>query len=110
MISIQHQKKKYYRFIQQWGGWDLFQELLKILKIIADKHNVEIANVATKFILDKPSVGGVIIGCRLSLTDHGKENLKTLSLLLTNEDRNQIDLVAAKGKLLPGDCGDEYRQ
>ena len=39
--------KKYKQMIDAWGGWVLFQELLTILKRIADKHVVSIANVAT---------------------------------------------------------------
>ncbi len=53
--------------IDAWGGWVLFQELLTILKRIADKHAVSIANVATRYILDKPKVAGVIVGVRLGL-------------------------------------------
>jgi aryl-alcohol dehydrogenase-like predicted oxidoreductase len=48
------------RMIQAWGGWNLFHELLMVLKKSAQKHTVNIANVATRFILDKPAVAGVI--------------------------------------------------
>lgn len=54
--------RKYKQMIDGWGGWGLFQELLKDLKAIADKHKCSIANVATRYILDKPAVAGVIIG------------------------------------------------
>jgi len=47
---------KYKKFIDRWGNWALFQELLKTLKQVADKHSVSIANVAVKYILDKPQV------------------------------------------------------
>jgi hypothetical protein len=52
--------RKYMRMIQAWGGWNLFHELLMVLKKSAQKHIVNIANVATRFILDKPAVAGVI--------------------------------------------------
>lgn len=38
---------KYKKFIDHWGPWTLFQELLVELKKIADHHKVAIANVAT---------------------------------------------------------------
>src|SRR6266480_319070 len=46
--------QKYKRMIDAWGGWTLFQELLAVLKPIADKHRVSIANVGTRYILDRP--------------------------------------------------------
>ena len=48
--------QKYKNMIDAWGGWQLFQELLRVLNDIAKKHYCSIANVATKFILDKPQV------------------------------------------------------
>ncbi|HUG96302.1 MAG TPA: aldo/keto reductase, partial [Nitrososphaera sp.] len=59
--------KKYKRMIDTWGGWELFQELLSTLDAIAKKHGVSIANVAARYILDKPAVAGVIIGARLGI-------------------------------------------
>src|SRR6267378_1586988 len=37
--------QKYSNMIDGWGGWALFQELLGVLKPMADKHQVSIANV-----------------------------------------------------------------
>ena len=49
-----------------WGGWNLFQELLLTLNRVAQKYNVSIANIATKYVLNKSAaVAGVIIGTRL---------------------------------------------
>ena len=46
-----------------WGSWSLFQELLVALRAIADKYEgMSIANVATRWVLDHPFVGAVIIG------------------------------------------------
>src|SRR5262245_22225429 len=53
--------RKYYQMIEAWGGWNLFQELLSNLNTIAQKYNVSIANIATRYILDSPTVAGVII-------------------------------------------------
>jgi len=101
--------KKYKRFIDGWGTWELFQELLEVCRQIGNKYNASIANVAIKYILDKPCVAGVIIGCRLGITEHIEDTKKMFSLNLTEEDHARISAVAKKGQMLPGDCGDEYR-
>ena len=49
--------------VKAWGDWTLFQELLGALRAIGDRHGgVSIANVATRWVLDHPCVGAVIIG------------------------------------------------
>ena len=104
--------QKYMNMIDAWGGWNLFQELLIVLNEIAKKYNVQIPNVATRFILDKPSVAGTIIGSRLGLSDHIEQNSKTFSLQLQNDDYEKIKSVTSKANDLfasIGDCGGEYR-
>jgi len=59
--------------------------------------------------LDKPAVGGVIVGTRLGLSEHIKDNLRVFSFKLDEEDNSNIESILKKGKPLPGDCGDEYR-
>ena len=54
--------RKYLPWIRIWGGWDKFQQLLMELNTIAIKHQVSIANVATRWVLQQESVGGVILG------------------------------------------------
>jgi len=100
---------KYKRFIDAWGGWNLFQKLLLVLKNIAEKYHVGISNVATRYILDKPQVAGVIVGTRLGISKHIEENQKTFSFKLTDDDIAKIHEISKAGKDLPGDCGDEYR-
>jgi len=102
-------QKKYIRFIESWGSWQLFQELLQILDKIGQKHGVSISNVATRYILDKPQVAGVILGVRLGLSSNIQDNIKVFALNLDDADRSEIEGVATKGNVLNGDCGDEYR-
>lgn len=105
--------RKYKNMIDAWGGWKLFQELLSTLKQIADKHGVSIANVAVKSILDKPAVGGVIVGARLGIAEHIEDNTKVFSLNLDDEDSDRINSISQKSLNLYeliGDCGDEYRR
>ena len=76
------------------------------------KYDVQIANVAIRFVLDKPEVAGAIIGSRLGLSDHIEQNTKTFSLQLRNDDYEKIKSVTSKANNLfasIGDCGSEYR-
>lgn len=104
--------QKYYNMIDAWGGWSLFQELLQILSKIAKKYDSSIANISTKFILDKPIVAGVIIGSRLGLSEHRQDNAQVFDIVLENDDLAMIRSVTSKSNDLfglIGDCGDEYR-
>ena len=104
--------QKYKNMIDAWGGWALFQEMLAVLDDIAKKHHVSIANVATKYLLDKPAVAGVIIGVRLGISEHRSDNARVFSLNLDREDNEKIRSVTSRSQDLfssIGDCGDEYR-
>jgi len=104
--------QKYKNMIDTWGGWQLFQELLFTLDKIAKKHNCSIANVSTRFVLDRPQVAGVIIGARLGIANHREDNSKVFDIKLDDEDISSISCVTAKSNDLfdvIGDCGDEYR-
>ena len=104
--------QKYYNMIQEWGEWKLFQELLGTLETISKKHECSIANVATKFILDRPAVAGVIIGARLGISEHIKDNFKAFDVKLDSDDLSTISSVTSKANNLfeiIGDCGGEYR-
>ena len=104
--------QKYKNMIDVWGGWQLFQELLHVLNDIAKKHYCSIANVATKFIVDKPQVAGVIIGARLGIINHRENNIKTFDIKLDQKDISLIKTITKKSNDLfeiIGDCGDEYR-
>jgi aryl-alcohol dehydrogenase-like predicted oxidoreductase len=104
--------QKYGNMIEAWGGWGLFQELLAVLKRIAGKHQVSIANAGVRYILDRPAVAGVIVGARLGVSEHIDENARAFEFALDAEDDARIEAVLAKSRDLfaaIGDCGDEYR-
>jgi aryl-alcohol dehydrogenase-like predicted oxidoreductase len=94
---------KYRLIIDELGGWGLFQELLAACRRIADRHGVTIANVATRWVLDRPTVGAVIIGARYA--SHLPENLRTFAFSLTDLDRAEIDTVLGRAT---GPRGDTY--
>jgi aryl-alcohol dehydrogenase-like predicted oxidoreductase len=104
--------QKYKRMIDAWGGWALFQQLLGVLKQIADMHRVSIANVGVRYILGRPAVAGVIIGARLGVAQHIADNARVFGFALDASDQAAIEAVLAKSRdlmKLIGDCGDEYR-
>ena len=104
---------KYKQMIDAWGGWGLFQELLVALKAIADHHQVSIANVAVRYILDRPAVAGAIIGVRLGVSDNREETARVFDFALDSDDLNKIEEVLGRSRdlyHLIGDCGDEYRR
>ncbi|KAI3748188.1 hypothetical protein L6452_11110 [Arctium lappa] len=105
--------QKYKRMVDAWGGWSLFQALLKTLSQVASKHGVSIPTVAVKYILDQRCVAGSMVGVRLGLSEHIKDSAAVFSLTLDEEDVSSIKEVTSKGKDLLrviGDCGDEYRR
>ena len=105
--------RKYLPWIRIWGGWSLLQQLLQVLKSVADKHRVSIANVAVRWVQQQPAVGGAIIGVRFGYSQHVADNAKLFSFTLDEEDMTAIDAVRSKGNDLInvfGDCGGEYRR
>ena len=105
--------RKYKQMVDGWGGWQLFQQLLRTFKHIANKHNVSIPNVAMRFILNQTAVGGVIVGARLGITEHIEDNARVFKLKLDREDESAIQEVLSKSNnlyQLIGDCGAEYRR
>ena len=94
---------KYRLIIEEFGGWELFQELLRTLRGIADRRDGDVAAVAIRAMLDSPDVAAVIIGARYAarLT----ETLRVASLGLDEDDRRAIRAVQARA---PGPSGPVY--
>jgi aryl-alcohol dehydrogenase-like predicted oxidoreductase/enamine deaminase RidA (YjgF/YER057c/UK114 family) len=101
---------KYKRYIDEAGGWDRFQSLLAVLNDAARKHHVSVANIASRFILEQPGVGAVIIGARLGQSEHIDNNKQLLDFSLSKESRDAIGDALATLTAIHGDCGDEYRK
>ena len=105
--------RKYKQMIDAWGGWQQFQELMSVLKWSADRHGVSMSNIAVRYILDRPSVAGVIVGARLGVAEHREDNARVFDLTLDSEDHGRLEAVLSKSRDLYeiiGDCGDEYRR
>jgi aryl-alcohol dehydrogenase-like predicted oxidoreductase len=100
---------KYRLMIEEIGGWELFQELLETLKQIGDKHSTTIATVASRWVLDQPAVGAVIIGSRnakhvdryrelftLRLDEADAESIRTCRSQMHAPDLDVFDLERDK--------------
>ena len=48
--------------------------------------------------MDKPAIGGVIIGCRLTVSDHIDETVKIFDINMNDEDRKLIQDAVNKGR------------
>ncbi|MGH6873509.1 MAG: aldo/keto reductase [Aestuariivirgaceae bacterium] len=98
---------KYKLIIDDCGGWDFLQQLLRVLRSIADRHGSDIATVASRAVLERPQVAAVIIGARNP--SHLARNLAIMTLRLTASDHAEIGHVLAKGRRLEGDVFDLER-
>ena len=94
---------KYKLIIEDFGGWGLFQELLRVLGRIAAKHETDIASIASRAILDRPQVAGVIVGA--TNASHLSAHARMASLLLDADDRAAIAAVIDRRT---GPQGDVY--
>jgi aryl-alcohol dehydrogenase-like predicted oxidoreductase len=94
---------KYLLIIEDFGGWELFQALLRALDGIARKHGASITAVATRWVLDRPHVAGAIVGARYA--DHLADNLSAFRFGLDHADRAAIQAVLDQAQ---GPLGDTY--
>lgn len=110
--SMNWSLRKYLRFINAAGGWTAFQTVLKALSQVSNKHNVPIAAVATRHVLDIPTVKAVIVGSRLSKASekHTASNLLAFSFKLDEEDKALISKAQESLTDISGESGDEYRR
>ena len=105
---------KYLQVIEDSLGWDGYQELLKLLKGIADDHQVGISNVATKYILSQAGVGAAIVGVRNSR--HVGANARIFEFELLPEEIDAIRKLIGRYPILDGEpfelertVGSKYR-
>jgi aryl-alcohol dehydrogenase-like predicted oxidoreductase len=94
---------KYKLIIEEFGNWELFQELLHTLRRIADKHHRTVSGIAMCYVLQKPKVAAVIVGARN--TDHLAATIAALGFSLDSGDLALIDGVTQRAH---GPEGDTY--
>jgi aryl-alcohol dehydrogenase-like predicted oxidoreductase len=82
---------KYRLIIEEFGGMEAFQSVLRVLDKIAHEYDVGIGEVAAQYILQKPCVAGVIIGARNTKYLGNLKKLKNFTI--DEEDLQAIDGV-----------------
>lgn len=92
---------KYKLIIDEFGGWDIFQALLTALRAVADRHGVDIATVAMRFMVERAPHAAIIIGARNDA--HLADNVRTFGFALTDADQASIEAVFAQARDVPGD-------
>jgi aryl-alcohol dehydrogenase-like predicted oxidoreductase len=94
---------KYRLIIDEFGGWNRFQEMLAALGRIASRHQATIGAVAIRWVIDQPGVSGVIVGARHAR--HLDQIRKACELELDDADRLEISRVQSASA---GPDGDVY--
>jgi aryl-alcohol dehydrogenase-like predicted oxidoreductase len=93
---------KYKLIIDDFGGWALFQHLLKTLRRIADALGSDIATVASRALLERPQVAAVIVGARNQR--HLTANAAIADLRLGAGDLARVDEVLRQRQGPIRDC------
>jgi aryl-alcohol dehydrogenase-like predicted oxidoreductase len=94
---------KYRLIIDEFGGWPIFQRLLRVLRDIGARHGAGIGAVAMRWVLDQPAVTGVIVGVRHD--GHLASVASALALQLDDDDRAAIAAVQSEAE---GPAGEVY--
>jgi aryl-alcohol dehydrogenase-like predicted oxidoreductase len=94
---------KYRLIIDEFGGWDAFQQLLRVLREIAVKHATDIASVAARVILDRPRAAAAIVGA--INTSHLASHTQVGDLIIEDADRRAVEAVTRDRR---GPRGDTY--
>jgi aryl-alcohol dehydrogenase-like predicted oxidoreductase len=99
---------KYRLVIDEFGGWSLFQALLRQLATIATKHGTDIATTASAAMLGRPGVAAVVIGAVNRA--HLARNASTTSIALDDDDRAALGAITSLARGPKGECYELERQ
>lgn len=94
---------KYRLIIEEWGGWEPFQALLRALHTVAERHGTSIGAVALRWVLDQPTVAAAIVGARDA--KHLAATLAALNVTLSDAERAELSAALGAGA---GPSGDVY--
>ena len=92
---------KYKLIVDDAGGWDALQAVLRALRAVADCHGVDVATVASAWTLAQPEVAAVIVGARDRA--HLAANLAVDALRLSEDDLAGIEAARRRLRPLAGD-------
>jgi aryl-alcohol dehydrogenase-like predicted oxidoreductase len=92
---------KYRLIIEEYGGWEAFQALLRTLRAIGDETGGSIAQVALRYVLDRPGVAAAVVG--MSRAERIREAHSAMDLTLSPA---QVERIRRLGAAAPGPVGD----
>lgn len=87
---------KYRLIIDEFGGWDLFQELLSTLARIGQGHGVGISTVAIRYVLERLQVAAAIVGARYAR--YIPQTVAAFDFSLSPADRQALDAVLSQSQ------------
>ena len=92
---------KYRLIVDEAGGWDALQNMLDAARAVGDRHGVGIAEVASRWTLDREGVAALVTG--LSRRSRLDQYRATLSLRLDREDHDRLERALADLRPVPGE-------
>lgn len=98
---------KYKLIIEEFGGWEPFQQLLSVLLSVARSIDSSIGSVALRWVLDQPRVASAIVGARSAA--HLPSTLQALDIPLSRAHHAAIDQVLDRSTGPEGDVYDLER-
>lgn len=87
---------KYRLILDEFGPWQLFQDLLEALARIGRRHGARLAAVALRAALDRPGAGAAVLGA--SGARHLEDTLRALEITLDAHDRAALEAVLARAR------------
>jgi aryl-alcohol dehydrogenase-like predicted oxidoreductase len=79
--------------------WDRVWEIVAALRDVAAAHEASPAQVALRYLLDKPGVTSVVVGARTA--EQLADNLRAADLRLADADRRSLDALSEPRLLYP---------
>ncbi|PNY79488.1 aldo/keto reductase [Deinococcus koreensis] len=80
-------------------SWEKGRPVLEALRAVAARHSVTPAQVALAWTVSQPGVSSVIIAARS--TERLGENIRSLDIVLSDEDRRELDRASHPGTPYP---------
>lgn len=87
---------KYKLIVEEFGSWELFQELLVALARIGERHGASLSTVALRAALDRPGSAAAVLGA--SGARHLSDTLRAFEIALDEDDRAALEAVLEKSR------------
>jgi aryl-alcohol dehydrogenase-like predicted oxidoreductase len=106
--SHAHFHAEYRAVVDAFGGWDLYQDLLRALSDIAGACSATIPDVALRWVLDQPGVAAALVGA----SDPARATSWQRAAALTSpaDAAAKLDAVLSRSPGVPGPVGWLERQ